>query len=119
MENQKMKRLFAALPLLTGMYLFPPVQAQAQTVFHLTLKDHHFEPDHLSVPAGERFIIELENQDSTTDELESYDMKFEKIIVPGSKIRVHAGPLHPGQYTFFDDYHPDQAKGTVTAEAKP
>ncbi|MDE7547702.1 cupredoxin domain-containing protein [Acetobacter fabarum] len=114
-----MKRLFAALPLLTGMCLFPPVQAQAQTVFHLTLKDHHFEPDHLSVPAGERFIIELENQDSTTDELESYDMKFEKIIVPGSKIRVHAGPLHPGHYTFFDDYHPDQAKGTVTAEAKP
>ncbi|MGH8393731.1 MAG: cupredoxin domain-containing protein [Pseudomonas sp.] len=30
---------------------------------------------------------------------------------------MFAGPLHPGTYTFFDDYHPDQAKGTVTAVA--
>ena len=53
----------------------------------------------------------------SVDEFESYDMKFEKIIVPGNTITVFAGPLHPGTYTFFDDYHPDQAKGTVTAVA--
>lgn len=45
-------------------------------------------------------------------------MKFEKIVVPQGTIKVHAGPLHPGTYTFFDDYHPDEAKGTVTAEEK-
>ncbi|GBQ29619.1 hypothetical protein AA0472_3032 [Acetobacter estunensis NRIC 0472] len=98
--------------------IFLSCTANAQTVVQLTLKDHHFTPDHVEVPAGERFFIELENQDDTTDEFESYDMKFEKIIVSGGKIRVHAGPLHPGTYTFFDDYHPDQARGTVTAVGK-
>ena len=92
--------------------------ARGQTVVQLTLKDHHFIPDHVEVPAGQRFFIELENLDDTTDEFESFDMKFEKIIVPGGKSRVHTGPLHPGTYTFFDDYHPDQARGTVTAVEK-
>ncbi len=81
----------------------------------LTLKDHRFTPDADSVPAGQRFRIELSNQDSTSDEFESYDMKFEKIVVPSGKIAVNAGPLHPGTYKFFDDYHPDTATGTVTA----
>ena len=45
-------------------------------------------------------------------------MKFEKIVVSGGHIRVFAGPLHPGTYKFFDDYHPDTATGTITAVAK-
>jgi hypothetical protein len=84
----------------------------------LVLANHRFQPDHLTVPAGERFRIELTNQDETTDEFESYDMKFEKIVVSGGHIAVFAGPLHPGTYKFFDDYHPDTATGTITAEAR-
>jgi len=83
----------------------------------LTLSNHHFSPDQVSVPAGQRFRIELTNRDDTTDEFESYDMKFEKIVVPGATISVFAGPLHPGSYKFFDDYHPDSANGTITAVA--
>ncbi|MBV8871034.1 MAG: cupredoxin domain-containing protein, partial [Acetobacteraceae bacterium] len=37
--------------------------------------------------------------------------------VPGGTVTVSAGPLHPGTYTFFDDYHPDAARGTITAVA--
>jgi hypothetical protein len=81
----------------------------------LVVKDHHFIPNQVTVPAGQRFRIELTNQDDTTDEFESYDMKFEKIVVPGGTIAVFAGPLHPGTYKFFDDYHPDQANGTILA----
>ena len=84
----------------------------------LTLKDHRFVPNEVSVPAGERFRIEVENQDSTPAEFESADLRIEKIIVPGGKIAVMAGPLKPGIYKFFDDYHPDTATGTMTAVAK-
>jgi cupredoxin-like protein len=38
--------------------------------------------------------------------------------VPGGKITVMAGPLKPGTYRFFDDYHPDTATGTITAVEK-
>ena len=84
----------------------------------LILKDHRFIPNAVSVPAGERFRIEVENQDSTPAEFESADLRIEKIIVPGGKIAVMAGPLKPGIYKFFDDYHPDTATGTMTAVAK-
>lgn len=93
--------------------------AQAQDPVHLEVRDHHFTPDHFTVPAGQRFLIVLDNHDDTTDEFESYDLKFEKIVVSGGTITVHAGPLHPGTYKFFDDYHPDQATGTVTVTQEP
>jgi heme/copper-type cytochrome/quinol oxidase subunit 2 len=98
--------------------LWAPVAALAMDPVQLTLQNHRFQPDHVTVPAGERFRIELTNHDDTVDEFESYDMKFEKIVVPGARITVFAGPLHPGTYKFFDDYHPDTATGTITAEAK-
>ena len=66
-------------------------------------------------PANERFRIEVINQDATPAEFESSDLRAEKIVVPGGKITVIAGPLKPGTYKFFDDYHPDTAKGTLTA----
>jgi hypothetical protein len=81
----------------------------------LVLKDHRFMPSELSVPAGERLRIEVENQDSTPAEFESADLRVEKIVVPGGKIAVMVGPLKPGIYKFFDDYHPDTAVGTMTA----
>jgi hypothetical protein len=95
-----------------------PQHGSAADPVQLTLANHQFQPDHVTVPAGERLRIELTNQDGTTDEFESYDMKFEKIVVSGGRIAVFAGPLHPGTYKFFDDYHPDTATGTITAEAK-
>ncbi|NVZ32985.1 cupredoxin domain-containing protein [Pseudomonas sp. A4002] len=94
-----------------------PVAAQADQLVTLAIQNHTFSPSTFEVPAGERFRIQLTSHDESVDEFESYDMKFEKIIVPGNTITVFAGPLHPGTYTFFDDYHPDQAKGTVTAVA--
>lgn len=83
----------------------------------LVEENHHFTPSNFTVPAGKRFRIQLTSHDTSVDEFESYDMKFEKIIVPENTITVFAGPMHPGNYTFFDDYHPDDAKGTVTVSA--
>jgi hypothetical protein len=98
--------------------LLPAAVALAAEAVTLTIKDHRFVPSEVSVPAGERFRIEVENQDATPAEFESSDLRVEKIVVPGGKIAVMAGPLKPGIYKFFDDYHPDTAKGTMTAVAR-
>lgn len=84
----------------------------------LTLKDHRFNPATVTAPTGERFRIEVTNQDDTPAEFESGDLRIEKIVVPGGKISVMAGPLKPGIYKFFDEYHPDTATGTLTATEK-
>lgn len=83
----------------------------------LILKDHKFAPASITVPEGERFRIEVTNQDGTPAEFESSDLRVEKIVVPGSTIGVMAGPLKEGTYKFVDDYHPDTA-GTVTVAKK-
>jgi hypothetical protein len=89
--------------------------ARADDTVRLILKDHRFSPEQVIVPAGRRFRIEVSNQDSTPAEFESSDLRVEKIVVSNGTIVVNAGPLRPGTYRFFDDYHPDQAKGTLTA----
>jgi heme/copper-type cytochrome/quinol oxidase subunit 2 len=99
-------------------YVGPGGSARAADPVTLTLKDHQFTPSHVEVPANQRFRIEVTNRDDVAGEFESHDMKFEKIMAPGSKISVYAGPLHPGTYKFFDDYHPDTATGTITAKAE-
>ena len=93
--------------------------AVAAEPISLTLKDHRFTPSDVTAPANQRFRIEVANQDPTPSEFESSDLRVEKIVVPGGKITVMAGPLKPGKYTFFDDYNPDQAKGTLTAVETP
>ena len=94
--------------------LLPGAAIAAEPV-QLVLRDHRFVPAGVSVPAGERFRIEVTNRDPTPAEFESGDLRAEKIVVPGGTATVMAGPLKPGIYSFFDDYHPDTATGTITA----
>lgn len=107
-----------SLPLSAALWICLTTFACAAEVVTLSIKDHRFTPNELTVPAGERFRLEVENRDSTPAEFESSDLRIEKIIVPGGKITVMAGPLKPGIYIFFDEYHPDTAKGTITAVAR-
>lgn len=104
----------AALALATVCMAVPGLARAAEPV-QVTLKDHQFLPATISVPSNERFRIEITNQDAEPAEFESGDLRAEKIVVPGGKIGVFAGPLKPGTYAFFDDYHPDTAKGSLTA----
>jgi hypothetical protein len=106
----------AALPLVLAVAVWAQPGRAADTV-SLVLKDHKFTPSDITVPSGVRFKIELVNQDDTPAELESSDLRVEKIAAPGVTITVNAGPLKPGAYKFFDDYHPDTATGTLTAAA--
>lgn len=105
------------LLVLAGLVAIPgaPTLTLAADPVVLTIKDHQFTPSEVSVPAGERLRIEVENRDPTPAEFESSDLRVEKIVVPGGKIVVMAGPLKPGTHQFFDDYHPDTAKGALIA----
>jgi hypothetical protein len=95
-----------------------PIAAGAADVVQLTLQDHRFTPSEVTVAAGERFRIEVNNQDKTPSEFESSDLRIEKIVPGGAKIAVSAGPLKPGTYRFFDEYHPETATGRIIAVEK-
>ncbi|WP_428392719.1 cupredoxin domain-containing protein [Lichenicoccus sp.] len=108
-------RLFPAMPALLIVTLWLAAPARAAAPVRIVLKNHGFTPDTVHVPANKRLLFDITNQDATPAEFESSDLRVEKIVVPGGRILVRAGPLRPGTYRFFDDYHPDQARGTVIA----
>jgi plastocyanin len=72
----------------------------------LTIKDQHFVPDTIEIPAGKKVKLVIRNEDKTVSEFESVDLHREKVVVPGGEITVYVGPLDAGTYEFFDDFHP-------------
>lgn len=84
--------------------------------FALVIRDHRFEPAEIRVPAGQKIKLVVHNQDSTPEEFESYELKREKIIAPGAKAQIFVGPLSPGRYPFFGDFHEKTARGSLVAE---
>lgn len=93
---------------------FSPVNAME--VRELTLKNHQFTPQTVTIPADTRFKIVVDNQDATPAEFESDDFKREKIISGNSKATIFVSPLPKGEYAFFDEFNADSAKGTLIVE---
>jgi high-affinity iron transporter len=81
-------------------------------VFH----NHRFEPARIDVPAHVKFKLLVKNTDDTADEFESTDLNREKLVTPGQTITVFLGPLDPGAYKFFGDFHQDTAQGVLVAK---
>jgi hypothetical protein len=92
-----------------------PAGAEDLQTYQVTIKDHHFNPAELHVPAGKPFVLEVANQDAQPDEFEMHAPPLEKVIQPGASGRVRVRPLAKGRFTFFDDFHPD-TKGAIIAE---
>ena len=84
--------------------------------FTLTIQDHRFKPQTLSVPAGEQFSLVVVNADPTAEEFESNDFHVEKVIGGGKQMTFHIGPLTAGSYGFFGERHMDTALGNLFAE---
>ena len=99
---------------------FGPVSAaRADTpTYTLTFRaDGTFEPTRLEVPAG-RFKIVLVNESTEAVEFESLPLRKEKVLGPGVTSFVVLSLSRPGEYPFFDDFHP-QVKGTLVVLPKP
>jgi high-affinity iron transporter len=99
----------AAMPLmvifLLGALAVPAVADDPS--FPILLKNNQFVPSEVQVPAGAKIKLVLRNENPTPSEFESTQFHREKIVPPGQEITVFVGPLDPGSYEFFDDFHPE------------
>ena len=109
-----MTRLFFCLGL-ASMLMFGGLSAQAQDLT-ITIKDHKFSPAELKVPAKKRITLTVVNDDATPEEFESNELNREKIVTGNGTITVLLGPLDPGRYPFFGDFHSDTAQGALIAK---
>jgi plastocyanin len=101
--------------LLTLLSLSGPVLA-ADPEVTIQLREHHFAPSEIKVPAGTKVRLIIDNQDATAEEFDSFALNREKIVFPNSKGIVFIGPLKPGRYEFVGEFNQSTAKGVVIAE---
>ena len=88
----------------------------ADAEFTLLIKDHRFDPTELTVPAGQKVRLVVENLDPTPEEFESYELNREKIVPGKGRIVVFVGPLKPGRYEFFGEFNMATARGWLIAK---
>ena len=84
--------------------------------FSLILQNHRFQPAELEVPADRPISLNVINQDSSPEEFESNGLDVEKVIAGGQSATIKLGPLDPGRYEFYGEYHEDTAKGAIVAK---
>jgi plastocyanin len=90
--------------------------AFAAEKFEISIKNHHFEPSELTVPAGIKIKLLVKNLDATPEEFESYTLNREKIIRGNSSAVIYIGPLKPGSYKFFGEFNQATAQGVIVAK---
>jgi len=97
--------------LASGMLLTGP--ARAEEAYVIVIKEHRMSPAELQIPAGQKVKLTVDNQDPTPEEFESHSLNREKIIPGNSIATIFIGPLKPGSYEFFGDFHQETAQGKI------
>lgn len=90
-----------------------PVVAKETKVFELVLEEHTFTPTKLTIPANQKVKIVIVNKDDTAEEFDSFDLNRERFLFAGKRATIYVGPLPPGTYEYFGEYHPNSARGQV------
>jgi len=85
--------------------------------FIISIKNHQFVPNVVTVPTNKSFKLVVKNEDKTIEEFESDDLKKEKIIYGNKEAIFNISPLNVGEYKFYGDFHQKTAQGKIVAVA--
>lgn len=84
--------------------------------YEIIAKDGRFTPETIEIPANQKVKLIVKNEGTDAEEFESHDLNREKIIAPGRQVEVSIGPLKPGTYKFFGEFHPKTANGQIVVK---
>ena len=110
-------RIIAALAF--ALILAAPFTACAEdeeATFRIEFRDGKITPQRLEVPARTRLRLQLVNAGDTPAEFESKELRKEKVLAAKSESVLVIRTLDPGEYPFFDDFHPDAPPAVLVAK---
>lgn len=84
--------------------------------FPVVIKDGRIVPARLEVPAGRKIKLAIRNEGPGPCEFENLELRVEKVLAPGASSFVVIGPLRPGAYRFFDEFHPNTSEMLLLAK---
>lgn len=106
-----------ALALVALLAFTAPAYAEGEDpTFQVVFKGGAIQPSRLEVPAKTRFRLEIRNEDDSPVEFESVELRKEKVVAPRSQAVMVIRTLDPGEYSFFDDFHPGSPPAVLVAK---
>src|ERR1700730_4748874 len=87
-----------------------PVSAQSAPEIPLVIEKNRFQPDVITVKAGQPFVLVITNKDKGPEELDMQQPRIEKVIPGGKTVRLKMPARKTGEY------HSETAKATIVAE---
>ncbi len=106
----------AVVALACGVFGFGHAEAAELPTYTIVAKGGRLSPEVLDVPAGVKFKIVIRNEGPGPIEFESRDLKKEKVLAPGAQSFVVVAPLRPGEYRYFDEFHPQTGQGRIVVK---
>lgn len=108
--------MIATLALLLAATWAGGARSAEDPVFRIEFADGVMTPSRLEVPADKRIELLLVNKGKTPAEFESLPLRKEKVLAPGTESSMIIKGLDPGEYPFFDDFHPDAPPAVLVAK---
>ncbi len=102
--------------LLSLLLCLPLSLLAAENDYLLLIQEHRFQPAELTVPAGKKIKLTIDNRDATPEEFESHALNREKVVAGKSSISLFIGPLDPGRYPFFGEFNETTAQGVLVVK---
>ncbi|HET6375390.1 MAG TPA: cupredoxin domain-containing protein [Methylocella sp.] len=119
---ERLGRWLAGAGLLFVLAVFAPFPAKAEgsggeePVFTIEFNNGKITPLRIEVPANQRFVLELRNTGGSPVEFESSELRKEKVVAAGTTASLVFRALDPGEYPFFDDFHPGAPQAVLVAK---
>ena len=111
-----MNAKYIGLALGLSLGLVFPLHAETLSSFNLTAKDGRFLPEKIEIPADQKIRLIVKNEGPGPEEFESSKLNREKVIMPGQSADIFIGPLKPGIYDFYGEFHPHTARGQIVVK---
>ena len=92
-----------------------PAAGEDMPEFKVHMQDGTITPARLEVPANRPFKLVITNAGRTPAEFESASLHKEKVLSAGVTSSMVFRRLEPGEYDFFDDFHPE-ARAVLVAK---
>ena len=93
-----------------------PAHGEDMPVFRIEMNDGAITPRQLEVPANRPFKLEIHNIGTTPVEFESLELRKEKVLGPKVKSFMVIRRVAPGEYKFFDDFHPNSPHAVLISK---
>src|SRR5437870_9864196 len=74
------QRVFVGALILSVVAWGTPARSADPPEIPLTIENHRFTPEAITVTAGTSFVLVITNKDATAEEFESHDLRIEKVI---------------------------------------